>query len=101
MRYIIPFVSLLFIIISCNETRDKADAQQMPLKTRDSLPRATPLDPGDSAKSLYVQRTQLEVKNFSIAIKSLFSIPDQITEDSSYYLEGLFLMIHNKRNNHS
>jgi len=88
----------ILLIFSCKEKRAKTISRELTVQSGDSTAASAQ---SDQSKMLYIERSHLDLENFSMSIQSKFDIPDSLKYDSSFYFEGIFLFMHEKKNNHS
>jgi hypothetical protein len=100
MRSIKLFIFLL-LIFSCKEKQNKATIKEPVTQPKGSisLQKDSVSLQNDQVSIIYLKRASLDLKNYSITIKSKFDIPETLKEDSSFYFNGIILYVHNKTNN--
>jgi hypothetical protein len=100
-----PFLLSIIFIISCKEKHSASTSHELNTKPKDSIffskdsipgPKDSIASRANPEKTIYIERARLELKNYSIAIKSKFILPDELKEDSSFYFEQNFLFVYNK-----
>jgi hypothetical protein len=79
-------VCLLVVIFSCNERKPAVVVVKTP-----------PPNPGP--RFVYIERTHLNSKTYRVTFKTRFLFPDKLTQDTSFYFEGNFLMLYDKIRN--
>jgi len=107
MKILILYLSL-FLITSCKEKQDKKSIAETKVQSNDSMPlqndsihlqKDSIRLQNDQEKSVYVERSRLNLKNYFITIKSKFNIPEKPEKDSNYYFDKNYLIVFHKTNN--
>ncbi|WP_143056527.1 hypothetical protein [Chitinophaga sp. YR573] len=77
---------LLVLVFSCEEARKPAIV--------------IPAHPGIEPKPfVYIERAHLNGKEYRVTFKSAFDFPDKLTQDTSFYLQGNYVMLYDKVKN--
>jgi|GEM_PF-2643990 len=77
---------LLVLVFSCKEVRKPAVV--------------IPAHPGIERKPfVYIERAHLNVKKYRVTFKTAFDFPDKLTQDTSFYLQGNYVMLYDKVKN--
>lgn len=77
---------LLILVFSCEEVRKPAITK--------------PAHPIIEQKPfVYIERAHLNVKKYRITFKTAFDFPDKLTQDTSFYLQGNYVMLYDKVKN--
>jgi hypothetical protein len=79
-------LSLLVFVFSCNENKPPA-AKIITAPVIEEKP------------LVYIERAHLNVKNYRITFKTAFDFPDKLTQDTSFYFQGNYLMLYDKVKN--
>jgi hypothetical protein len=100
MKFVISIL-IIFFISSCKEKHVQRGGEESSIISKDSLTHSKNsadrfADQSDLEKTIYIERAHLDLKKYFIAIKSKFTLPDTLKEDSSYYFEKNYFFVYNK-----
>jgi len=83
------FYVCLLLIFSCKGKADKMAGGITPSVDSTTLS-------ADAGKLVYIERAGFRLRNYIVSVKTKFLLPDTLSEDSSYYLKGNYLMVSDK-----
>jgi hypothetical protein len=87
----VVFYCCLLLVVSCNGKVANTEGGPVTTARADSA-----ILSDDAGKLVYIERADLMLTNYMVSVKTKFLLPDTLSEDSSYYLKGNYLIVSDK-----